>query len=602
MEDGETKAILVPKAFADSWNQNDLQINRTTAKFLNIILGGALVRPFATGAFALEFALSNIPRDMALQWIATQEYSKIAPVAVIQNFDNFRRVFNDAWAGTGRYEEYVKQGGGMEWLNEQGIAFRKDPIKAISPTTVRNRKILNGMKHFQEFSERLTRLALREQAIKNGKTPQEATVIAREYLDFAQGGSLAKALDNAVPYLNASIQGTRSVVEAAIDDPAVFSIKAAQLITMGAALALYAIKFRRKEWDEVSDREKVTRWNFPLGISYKNKYGEDSHVYFSVPKDQSSRIFATIGETFIERIQGSIDGETAWRRIRMAFDDLSPIDTIGLLPPTLSALIGYALNFNFWREDKIWKGREVSPFKEFYEGRTPEFYGDLAKGLKEVGIDLSPERLHQSLQQVMPRNLFSSLMGGVYEQATAALSKKDKQELDKKTYDHLSKYPFIRKYFRSTYPSNTDYKKTFEMAVDYGIPLTNKKGQKKNLTQITHEIEKAVQKKNDAMQEHDNEAYIISELQLEGKNEGALERWKQLKKDIIKQGMESIEERKKTGSVYEEFINSGQDWDAFKKEAAGLITKKEMDRIDKRIIERIKSRDDKKIYKKIFKE
>ncbi|MGD9212932.1 MAG: hypothetical protein PVI90_19260, partial [Desulfobacteraceae bacterium] len=194
IEDGQTKAVLVPKKFADSWNQNDIQINRTLAKFLNTILGGALVRPFATGAFAPEFALSNIPRDMALQWIATQEYSKAAPVALVQNLDNFRRVFKDAWTGTGRYEDYVKQGGGMEFLNEQGVAFRKDPAKAVSPTSVRNKKIIDSIKKMQEFSERLTRLALREQAIKNGKTPQEATTIAREYLDFAQGGSLIKAL------------------------------------------------------------------------------------------------------------------------------------------------------------------------------------------------------------------------------------------------------------------------------------------------------------------------------------------------------------------------------------------------------------------------
>ncbi len=566
IEDGETKSIIVSEKFADSWNQNDVQINRTTAKFLNTILGGALVRPFATGIFAPEFALSNIPRDMALQWIATQEYSKAAPVAIIQNLDNFRRVFKDAWHGTGRYEEYVKQGGGMEFLNEQGTAFRKDPTKAVSPTSIRNKRIMDSMRKLQEFSERLTRLALREQAIKNGKTPQEATVIAREYLDFAQGGSLTKALDNAVPYLNASVQGARSVVEAAVDDPATFSIKAAQLITMGAALALTAIKFRREEWDEISDREKVGRWNFPLGFSYKNKYGEENHIYFSIPKDQSSRIFATIGETIIERMQGSIDGETAWKRIRMAFDDMSPIDTIGMLPPTLSALIGYALNINFWKEDKIWKGREVSPYKEVYEGRTPEFYADLAKGLNEIEIDLSPERMHQSLQQVMPRSLLTSLMGGAYESVTAALSKEDKEKLDKMTYEHWSKLPGVRKYFRATYPSKTDYQKVFEQAVDYGIPLKTKKGKRKSEAQIKHEIEKKEQQKNDIRQEHDNEAGIVSELLLTGKNEDALKRWLQLKE-----------------------------------EAAKTMGRKEVDRINKRIIKRIEKNDNKKIYRTLFK-
>lgn len=585
MEDGEVNAVLVPKKFADSWNQQEVTIERSYAEFLNFIFGGAFVRPFATGTFAPEFALTNIPRDMALQWIATQEYSKAAPVALIQNIDNFRRVFKDAWTSTGRYEDYVKQGGGMDFLNEQGAILRKDPTAAITPTSSRNKKVIEALNFLQGFSERLTRLALREQALKNGKTPEEATQIAREYLDFSQGGSFVKAADNLIPYLNASVQGTRSVVRSAKEDPLGFAIKSGQLLMMGAALALAARTFRDDESEEISEREKVSRWNFPLGIDYKNKYGEENHIYFSIPKDQSSRIFATLGEVMMERWgTKTIDSKTAWDRIRMAFDDMSPLDIIGLLPPVPSALIGYGLNVNFWKEDKIWKGRKVSPYKEVYEGRTPKAYVDLAKKLNDIGIDLSPERMHQSLQQVLPKSLLSSAMGGAYEQITSALSKEDRQELNRMTYEHWSKLPFIRKYVRATYPTKTDYEKLTEQAVNYGIPLKDKEGKQKSETMIKHEIEKKELQLNDIRQEHDNEAMIVSEMLLTGKNVDAYKRFLEIKDKAEKEIAEYYKSNKYlTGKELEKKV------------------KDELDRIDKKIQKRIEKNDNKKIYRDLYK-
>jgi len=53
-----------------------------------------------------------------------------------------------------------------------------------------------------------------EQAYKNKDITREATFAARDYMDFGQGGGIAKALDNAIPYLNASIQGTRGMFRA----------------------------------------------------------------------------------------------------------------------------------------------------------------------------------------------------------------------------------------------------------------------------------------------------------------------------------------------------------------------------------------------------
>ena len=528
--DGEKKSVLAPTRFAASWNSSDQAMSRTLAKGLNYASGSFILRPLATGALAPEFAFSNIPRDAAMQWLVTKEYNPVAPVALFQIGRNFARVAKDAWTGEGRYRDYVKQGGGMEFLYEQGAMFR-DPTRPVTATTERGRQIKQAMTKLQEFSERLGRLALREQAILNGKSAEEATRIAREYLDFAQGGSWTKAIDNAVPYLNASVQGTRSLVRALRTDKATTSAKAFQLMAMGAGLAYTSYWLNSDTAEKISDREKVTRWNFPLPF----KTAEGNQTYFSIPKDQSARLFATIGEVSAERHMGKISGETAWRKIKMAFSDLNPVDIIGMVPPTMSAVIGYSLNRDFWTKDAIWKGREkVHPHKEFYPGHTPKALTDMASQLSKIGVEVSPARLESALGQVMPKNPVTALMGGMYEQIANGLPDKERNQLDKKVIDHLTKTVITRKFLRKTYPERIDIDVLVAGMKKYGISRFDKKGRKKTNRMLQEELDEMEMKVSDIRQMNDNEAKIISELFIAGSRGEAAKKWGELKKSAGK--------------------------------------------------------------------
>jgi hypothetical protein len=526
--DGQKKSVIVPTKFAESWNSSDKALSKSMANALSVLSGSALVRPFATGTFAPEFAVSNIPRDLAMQWLTTKEYHPVAPIALFQTADNFRRVLKDAWTGEGRYRDYIKQGGGMEYLNEQGRIMR-DPTRPVTATSERNRQILGVFNKLQEFSERLGRLALREQALKNGKTPEEATQIAREYLDFAQGGSWAKALDNAIPYLNASIQGTRSVVRAVKDDTATTLAKIGQLMVMGAGLSYTSHALNSNTMDKMSDREKVQRWNFPLGIKAKGKKNEDVDVYFSIPKDQSSRLWATAGEVIAERQMGKISGDTAWRKIKMAFSDLNPIDMIGLIPPSASAFAGYILNKDFWTQDDIWKGRKVSPFMEYYEGKTSKALVDMAGALNKIGVKISPARIESSAGQVLPRNPITTLMGGAYRQVADGLPSNERAKIDKTAMDYLTSLPGTRKFFRKTYPIyiKDDFQKKLN---DYGISVRDNKGRKKPLRMLQEEVEKRDQQINDIKQMDDAMLKEVSNLLIKGEREKARKKFTELRR------------------------------------------------------------------------
>lgn len=513
---GEARSVIVPEAFADSFVASDPAMSKGLANTLRILSGSAVVRPLATGVLAPEFALSNIPRDAALSWIASKEYSTAAPVALFQMGRNYAKVFKDAWTGKGAYRDYVREGGGMDFLNEQGRILSKDPTQPLTPTDERARQIWGAMNKLQEFSERLGRLAVREQALRRGKTPEQATLAAREVLDFSQGGSWTKALDNAVPYLNAATQGTRSVIGAFKKDPKVAAAKATQLILMGAGTAMLANTLSKDAQEKISDREKVSRWNFPLPMSYEDRRGETRRVYFSIPKDQGQRVFATIGEVMAERAQGVIDGERAWNKIKMAFSDVSPVDVVGVIPPTLSAAIGYSLNKDFWTREDIWKGREVSPSKEFYSGHTSAALVDMTALLSKMGVEVSPARLESASRQVIPMNPVSALMGMGYEQLRSSLSNEVKQKLDRDVVEHLVRTPGVRKYLRQTWPSGIDSDKLTKEVLKYNIEEYDRNGILKSKIRLNNEVKKAKIIENNQKQKNDNRLNAISKLMLAG--------------------------------------------------------------------------------------
>lgn len=547
MIDGEKKSVIAPTKFVQAWDSSDKPLNKAVAHALNILSLSFITKPFATGTFAPEFALTNIVRDMAMQWLTTKEYSTVAPVALYQAARNLGAVVKDAWNGDGRWRDYVKHGGGMESFTEQGALLR-DPSKPYTVTTERNKQILKTVSKFQEFSERLGRLALREQALKNGKSAEDATRIAREYLDFAQGGSWVKAANNAVPYLNASVQGTRAMARAFKQDKSAFAAKALQLMAMGAGLAYTAYTVDPKTTEQIPDREKVSRWNFPLPQKIKGRFGETISNYFSIPKDQSSRIFATIGEVITERAMGKISGKKAWRKIGMAFSDINPIDVIGFIPPSMSMIVGYSLNKNFWMNDDIWKGQKVHPHAEYYSG-TSKALVDVANELSKIGIEISPARMEASAGQVLPRNPITSFMGGTYRQLTDGIPEDEKEKLDKTTMDYLTSLPGTRKFFRKAYPLRIDEDELKKGIRKYHIKTHDAKGNRRPITILQEEFEENEMRENDIKSENNTRLNIASQLLLSGNKGLGQKKLRELK----------IQARKSLGAEEVERINERLD-------------------------------------------
>jgi len=416
----------------------DPQIKPEIANFVGWISGNKILKPMATGINP-EFALGNFPRDIAHIWLTTGEYSATAPIAGVQMAKDLAATFKDTWTRGKRWRDYVDEGGGMDFLTQQG-AVTKNLTGVIG-------NIQKYLGYLGETSEIWTRLALRERAIKNGKPTHEATWIARNYLDFSQGGSVIKAIDTAIPYLNAGVQGTRGIFREAKGHPGRFTYKVAQLGALAAGIYL-ANKTQNPDcWDSVSDRDKINNFIITTPMSYIDKSGNKRYIYFKIPKDQGQRVICTVFESVVKKFMGE---EIDLDMVTQAAQEAIPYIPTQNIPPSFDAMLGYYANKDFWKNEDIWKGGEVAP-REEYTNYTPQAYIQLGKI-----TGLSPERTKYALSQYLTYgNIYTDLVGGGFNKLVGQLpsieQEKTKEEL-------LTQSPFIRRFARSTYPYTREEK------------------------------------------------------------------------------------------------------------------------------------------------
>lgn len=434
-EGGKPKRMWVGEEMAKTWALSDPQTTIAFAHVMGWLSMTPVLKAFATG-YNPAFAITNMPRDLALLWMATPEYSSIAPKAGMQMAIDLVSTARDAWKRKGSYIDFIKEGGGMQFLTKQGqITRAKGKLKAWQQV----------LGYIGETSEVWTRLALRRRALINGKKSYEATWVARNYLDFNKGGPMTKAIDKSIPYLNASVQATRGIFRAFRDRPVQSTWKVAQVgaLAMGA---YYANHFLDPEgWESLSDKTKARYWCFFTPFQYKDKQGNKRRLYLKIAKDQGQRVFTAIFEAMAAKSVGEmVDGDYISGVVR----DAIPLMPETALPPTLEALLGYASNKDFWYNDDIWRGPEVEA-KEEWTYRTSL----LARQLGKVG--LSPERSERALQQVFTQsNAYTNLLGfGV----RAMLGELPEMQKERTMKEIMLRLPIINRIFSSTSPHEFRY-------------------------------------------------------------------------------------------------------------------------------------------------
>lgn len=452
MIDGKQQPILMDEKFALEWVVSNPAMNRSMANALRVVSGSALVRPLATG-YNPAFILTNMPRDLVHVWLVSSEYSPNAFRFAGQLVKDLAKTRSDAWNKTGAYRDYIEQGGGMNFLTHQGLTqFESGILRSGARASVdpRLKRLKSALGHLNEFSEIWTRLALRNRALANGKTPTEATWEARNYLDFSQGGLYVKGLDTVIPYLNAATQAVRGIVRGAKEHPAQFAAKIAQLQALEMGLSLANGLVNPDADSQIPYDVKLRYWTVTTPFWFTDREGNKRHLYFTVRKDDSILPFTGMMTSLYEKYTRDRNPPNWFLK---SITEAVPIPGGNLTIPTLEAMYTYIANEDFWRDRDIWTRHRVPPEQEFYlQGQERPATSKLARDMGEI-LGMSPARMESMAGKLFPDNPFTSVAGGGFKLLYEGLP----HELQAQTAEELIvEAPFIRRIASLTHPYSVE--------------------------------------------------------------------------------------------------------------------------------------------------
>ena len=113
--------------------------------------------------------------------------------------------------------------------------------------------------------EEINRMALYHQLIRQNKSHAEASLMARDLMDFSMQGSFTtiRFLTQVVPFMNARLQGMYKLRRATKDDPARLALVTSAVAL--ASLALLAAYGDDDDWKRREDWDRDNYWWFKLG-------------------------------------------------------------------------------------------------------------------------------------------------------------------------------------------------------------------------------------------------------------------------------------------------------------------------------------------------
>lgn len=271
--------------------------------FKHMLTVGVTASPF--------FKVRNLIRD-SVQVIATSPIG-VNPIA------NVKEGWKNTKKGTDEYFRLLAGGGTIHFgtMLEGSEAKR---VQALVESGVDSASILNSREKVKGFyrhyiepgitaynelgnrGEAVNRAALYKQLVAQGKSHAEASLMARDLMDFSMQGSFQsiRFLSQVVPFFNARIQGMYKLGRAAKENPRRFA--AVLGTTSLVSLALLAAYSDDDDWKKREDWDRNNFWWFKLG-----------GTAFRIPKPFEIGAIATLAERSAEYL---MDDEMTGKRFR----------------------------------------------------------------------------------------------------------------------------------------------------------------------------------------------------------------------------------------------------------------------------------------------
>jgi hypothetical protein len=389
---GKKVQVIVPEWFQKSWTSAPAVEQAAWHDWFKLAVGAPILREFATGAFAPLFAVPNLFRD-TMHLAATQDAYGKNYVKARWNIarDVWKLKGKDgAWQGFNRSNaspllmEFLENGGGGASLSNL-TSLERDRAH-IAP---RLKKVLERMSTINNWSETVVRLAHYEKLKSQGMSKFDAAAIARDRINFSQGGSLIRFLSQYVPYLGARVAGGRTVAQsikrdwkraafmqsqiagiAALKTAAIY--KATPLLIGGAMWSLGEV------YDMISDDSKTRKTVTPTFINRINpETGKREWLTFQTAVDGSMALPHAIGEQTGRLIAGQdvrMDSISDQVMELLVFPDMG-----GNAPIAVAGWAALQLGVNTFTGQKLWQGGETDDKTLEYNDNTHKFFRHVSK-------------------------------------------------------------------------------------------------------------------------------------------------------------------------------------------------------------------------------
>ena len=425
-KDGSKQALALDDTFASGWIKTDGFGNQAALTATQWAIGTKLLKASATG-YNPAFAFVNIPRDMAYITLTQHGlYSNFIPRAYGQLIGDMIKVSKDAALGTGRKIDYIQEGGSMQMLT--GMGRLGDPFKPS------NSKFKSGVKFAEammgkigEFSEMVTRLAVRERALKNGLSPKEATWTARNYLDFSKQGQITKLAETFIPYSGATVQATRGLLRSMGKKD--FYIKGGQLLYLQHQWRNHInnSEERKEVYKRIPDYVKYKNFVMPLPFTVTDKTGRKRNPYLKFPKDSGQSLLTGLYDSSYNMLTKERTSDYTMGQLEQTVNSLKPYE-VSRLAPGVNVLLSWSRNRKFPYNSKIYKGDD-----RVTEGRTMT---NLDEELvwKDLGntLNISPAKLQYTADRfISSGNTFADIGYGAYDYMRKEMSEEQLDEYDR---------------------------------------------------------------------------------------------------------------------------------------------------------------------------
>jgi hypothetical protein len=421
------------------------------------------------------FMVRNAIRDSVAAWVISEANTK----PIVSSMKGFASAMREDPAMLA----IIAGGGGTGGFYQMNPASMRKQLRALTrpqdrAELLRRLKTMSGWKdtildtpratiafldRLGQASEMANRIALYEATVKAGGSQAEGIARANDLLNFSMHGdwTIVKFMTNAVPFLNARIQGLYKLWRAAdietnpakaIAQRRLMSAKVAMhgLQIALASVALYLLNRDDERYEELEEWDKDNYYHFFLDKLFTKEAVEAAGIdpkfwHVRMPKPfEVGMIFGTAPERMLGKMMGDYTGAEVAKRLRVNL-----METLNFNP--VPQLIRPAIDVFRSNKDSF-TGRPIVNDSESrlapeaqYDARTSA----VARAAGEA-FGASPKQL-----EYLVRGYFGTL--GTYAMQASDMLVRDAMGFPEAPEKGLSRQPILGTFLRGNDPTNTKY-------------------------------------------------------------------------------------------------------------------------------------------------